>query len=247
MMYAKANYLAFAVAILFSTPQTASAYGKPHLWIGKDLAGVPCRQKAEPAIPNDLGPYNYTNPQHRKGMLPKVEAHHYTSKMKALLGGNTGSIAGDLNYTLHMFPNHHHALFTLVRLYTENCALCRPKKVPVATWKRKLPSPECYLNRALGLHKNDPMLYAIYGIYLHRIDMLDESAQKYERSLELRSNIPEVHYNYGLLLFDLGRYEEAQKHAEKAAKLGYPLSGLQRKLKQKMKENKAKTKTISNS
>ena len=45
-----------------------------------------------------------------KQLLGTVEQHHFTSNIESLRHGNTGTLGGDLSYTLMLFPNHHRAL-----------------------------------------------------------------------------------------------------------------------------------------
>lgn len=213
-------------------------------WVGEDINGLAC-ETGETEMLRRFGPFDYTDTRNAntRRWLDKVERVHYTPHMRRLAGGNTSSIEGDLHYTLSAFPNHHQALFTLVRLYTESCKLCRPSKADISNWKKSFPPPECYLNRGLAAFKKDSIVPAIYGVYLHRLGRLEEAAQMYERSLALKSATPEVHYNYGLLLVDLDRLDEAQKHADIAYKAGYPLTGLRMKIKHMLKDANASSKT----
>jgi len=209
-------------------------------WVGDDLNGLSCETTAVTAL-KSFGPFDYTDRRHHRpgGYLEKVNSAHYTPRVIRLKGGVTGSAESDLHYTISIFPNHHAALFTLVRLYTENCELCRPPGADITRWKDSFPPAECYLNRALSFAKKDSAVPAIFGVYLHRVGHLEKAAQMYQRSLAIKSTSPEVHYNYGLVLVDLGRFVEAQKHADIAYKAGYPLTGLRMKLKRKLNEASA--------
>ena len=225
------------VLVLLAISMSPSIHAGVFPWAGDDLSGLPCEASAIAPL-REFGPADYTDRRQHVpgGNIEKVESHHYSAKVKRLLGGITGSVESDLHYTISFFPNHHQALFTMVRLYTENCRLCSPPEADITRWKEAYPPPECYLNRAMAFTNKDPVVPAIYGIYLHRLGHLEEAAQMYERSLAIKSTLPEVHYNYGLVLADLGRLEEAQKHADIAAKAGYALTGLRMKLKRKLRE-----------
>src|SRR5690606_25221127 len=62
------------------------------------------------------GPFDYINRHSLQEQLTVVESFHFTYDVENLIKGQSGSIAGDLNYTLHAWPNHHRALVSLVRL-----------------------------------------------------------------------------------------------------------------------------------
>lgn len=67
------------------------------------------------SLENAYGPFDYTNPDDFKNKLPLVEIAHFTPKVEGLMGGKSGYLWGDLDYTLRAFPNHHRALYAFVR------------------------------------------------------------------------------------------------------------------------------------
>ena len=80
------------------------------------------------------------------------------------------------------------------------------------------------------MNSQDPTVYYVYGMYLHRSGDLESAAENYKTSLAMYEANAEVHYNLGLLYLDSGDLDQAAEHARRAYELGYPLPGLRRKL-----------------
>ncbi|MGI0116706.1 tetratricopeptide repeat protein [Zooshikella sp. RANM57] len=173
------------------------------------------------SLENHYGPYDYTNPVHVQKRLPIVERHHFSSDVEFLKHGITGAAMGDVSYTLKAFPNHHRALFTVIRYYTQ---VNRPSNT------HKYFSAECFFDRAIRFKPSDGTVHMLYGIYLHRLKKYDEALKSYETALKLSTNKAEVHYNMGLLYADMQQYNKALAHAHEAYKSGYPLQGLKNRL-----------------
>ena len=204
-------------------------------WPGNTLASNECYGGGQ-----GFGPFDYTDPETARpgkyGQSPPlhlVEIAHFTPEVEHLVRGKSGAIYGDLDYTLRAFPNHHRALWSMVRYY-----LGQIKAVGYETLKKNelthdgAPPPECYFNRAIVFAPEDPMVPAIFGIYLHRRGMLDAALASYMKAEKQLRKHAELAYNMGLLYVDLGNLEKAREYAERAQTLGYPLSGLQRKIAQ---------------
>lgn len=185
-------------------------------WPGESLEGVPCVGGLQ-----GYGPYDYTNPRHRREYLPIVERAHFTPQVEKLIKGNRGSLYEDIDYTLRAFPNHHRALYAMIRYQL------REKQRP----KHFHTPAECYLQRALQFRPDDGNVHLLYGLYLHRMGHLQEARAKYEDTEQYQAESAQLHYNFGLLLVDLKEYEQAREHAKKAYAAGFMLPGLQRKLK----------------
>ena len=207
---------------LFLLPAYSFAMG----WVGQDLYGVPCQGKGQ-----GFGPYDYNDPQLQKRIpgspLYLVEIAHFTPHVQELakgLGSHHSTNANNLDYTLRAFPNHHKALWVMIRFYLNEGRPRFPQSV--------IPPAECYLQRAIKFRPKDAVLYMLYGIYLHLAGMPEKATSYYEKSLSLDSNLAEAHYNYGLLLVDEKKYKEALKQAKQAYELGYPLPGLRERLKE---------------
>ncbi len=199
-------------------------------WVGDSIQGRPCSSFPHANQGYTGGGLDYNQFSSADQKLRVVERSHFTSKVKTLRGGeHHPNPLGDLNYTLRAFPNHHEALFAIIRYFTEGTE--QKGKAPSSS-KHQLP-PECYLQRAIQFRPEDGNNYILYGIYLHRMGRLEEAKRKYEKGLELMPRSAEGHYNLGLLLVDMGAYEEAREAARKAYEMGYPLSGLRKRLAEK--------------
>lgn len=186
---------------------------------GLDLNGRPCTGEHQ-----GFGPFDYTNPQQVKKHLPIVEAYHFTPEVESLQAGKSGHVIGDLDYTLRAFPNHHRALFALIRLASDPSLRSRKGMGQITT------PPECYLQRAERFQPKDSAVQVLYGLYLHRLGKLEDAESHYRTAIRLEPRSSEAYYNLGLLLVDEERYVEAGPIARKAYELGYPLAGLRKRL-----------------
>lgn len=186
---------------------------------GKDLSGLACKGNGQ-----GYGPFDYTNPQHYKYRLPIVEQNHFTPDVARLIRGKSGTVLGDLDYTLRAFPNHHRALFALIRLVTEPGRMERHGMGVLQS------QPECYLQRALRFKPNDGKAQMLFGLYLHKLGKLAEAETYYREAQKLMPNSAEANYNLGLVLFDQDKFAAAVPFARKAYQLGYPLAGLRKQL-----------------
>lgn len=184
-------------------------------WIGQDFSSKPCQGKGQ-----GFGPFDYTNPEHRGEPLSLVHSGHFDDKVERLEVGISGKVLPDLDYTLRAFPNHHRALWALIRYYLEK----RP-------YDDNIPKPECYLQRAINFKKGDGNVWMLFGNYLYKLGKKEQALQYYDNALKIMPQSAELHYNMGLLYTDMGRYQEAVSHAKQAYALGYPLPGLRNKLK----------------
>jgi tetratricopeptide (TPR) repeat protein len=175
---------------------------------------------------NNFGPYDYTNAYHHSEYLPRVEQYHYDSGVQALKGMNDTDgaeqrLGSDLAYTLRAFPNHHRALYTMIRYYLE--------KVPRGASRMQY-DPECWFERARRQVPGDATVLMLEGIYFQKLSSLDKAQQAYEAALAMAPESAEINYNAGLLFLELKDYERARGLATKAYELGYPLPGLRNKL-----------------
>ncbi len=197
---------AVTVSVLASGLSTALAQPSAALACGK--------------LENAYGPFDYTNPSDREKKLPIVEKFHFTQSVETLARGNTGSLVHDLDYTLRAFPNHHRALYAMLRYQLKN-------KGPAGAGY----TMECYFDRALRLTPKDGEIYVLYGIYLHRKGDYKGALEKYKKAAELLPDSGDLHYNLGLLYIDTKKYKLAKQEADKAYASHYPLPGLKIKLR----------------
>src|SRR5438128_12469438 len=65
---------------------------------------------------NAYGPYDYRTATDQQKHLVEITGAHFTTSVETLRSGNTGTLGGELDYTLRVFPNHTRALMAMVRL-----------------------------------------------------------------------------------------------------------------------------------
>lgn len=174
-------------------------------------------------LQNAYGPYDYTNGMHRREYLPIVELRHFTAKVENLVAGESGALLPDLDYTLRAFPNHHRALYAMIRYQLKD---------PVQIGS-KIYTARCYLERAVAFKPDDPIPRLLYGIYLQGKDDLEGARDQYEIALRIDPDSAEVNYNAGLLYLKLGENEKALKAAHTAYANGHQLPGLRNQLKRR--------------
>jgi len=187
------------------------------LFPSESIAQPPCGKLRSAG---QFGPYDYTN--HTPFQLRIVEDSHFTPPVERL---ETSNLIGDLDYTLRAFPNHHRALIAIAK-YERN----RNGKLPHRRGSKFPTTAECYFDRAIRFQPKDPAVRTIYGIHLHLTGKLDEALKQYKIAEGIQQNSADLQYNMGLLYFDQKEYALAKRYAKRAYQLGYPLSGLQRKL-----------------
>jgi tetratricopeptide (TPR) repeat protein len=191
--------------------------------VGGMLPQAPARAQATSVcgeLWNAYGPYDYRTDRHK---LPIVERFHFTPQVEALIKGeSTKNIAGDLNYTLRAFPNHHRALLSMSRLSV----------------REKNPQPmgalypvDCYFDRALRFRPDDHVARIIFADHLGRSGRADAAVLQLQSAAAAVRENPLSHYNIGLVYFDLKRYDEALAQAHKALALGFTRTELRDKLK----------------
>ena len=169
---------------------------------------------------NHFGPFDYRTASEATKHL--VESFHFNPETEQLkMGFGTGYPAGDIAYTLHVFPNHPRALMAMARLALRD-------KTPHPKYAAF--SVECYFDRAIRFRPDDYNVYLVYGIYLMDAGKTQDAVQQLERAAELSKDNANVHYNLGLAYFTLKDYEKSLNHAQRAYALGFPLPGLRNKL-----------------
>jgi tetratricopeptide (TPR) repeat protein len=193
-------------------------------WVGADLKGLTCSGEGQ-----GFGPYDYTSTADKNiksvkdNPLNLVERAHFTPEVENLIKGNTGTLEGDLSYTLRAWPNHHRALLSIINYQLNIQKKLMPGKLSTP--------PECYLQRAINFSPEDAASYSLYGYYLRKIGHLEEAVKYYEKSLTLAPENAKFAYSFSLLLIDLKRYEDAVKYAKIAYRQGRVApKGLKQKL-----------------
>jgi tetratricopeptide (TPR) repeat protein len=182
-------------------------------------------------LQSSYGPYDYRSD---KDKLTIVEVHHFTPEVANLVRGMTGSLGGDIGYTLRAFPNHPGALMSMMRLGDK-------EKTTKPSGSRY--TVECWLYRAVRFRDNDATVKMIYATYLAKKGNNAEALKHLNEAVQLGEDSANLQYNIGLVYFNLGKYDEALKYAHVAYQAGFPLPGLRDKLKKagKWKEPSAST------
>ncbi|MEE9423654.1 MAG: hypothetical protein V3V18_01590 [Methylococcales bacterium] len=217
------NKLVFIGAVVLATEAFSENYEfstlPPAVWVGSSLDGIPCHGGINPYY----GPYDYSNPYHFEHKLEVVEIFHFTAKVETLAGAEASvTPAGDIDYTLLSFPNHHRALYALMRM----------KMIGHEDWiaGAKMPAPECYFQRAMQFVPDDHVVPLIFGVYLQQFGHSEKAIKYFKRSHQLNSSDPEPAYNIGLYYFSKKDYKKSLEYAKKAYALDYPLPKLKNKL-----------------
>lgn len=189
------------------------------------MTTIACAQAIDEcgSLQNAYGPYDYTSLEQRRSKLPIVESGHFNSDVENLIRGQSGKIYEDLEYTLRAFPNHPRALWAMSRLHLREGT----KRLAGGLY-----TIECWFDRAIRMNADDSTVRYIFGMYSHKSGNFEEAAANYLRALSLDDGYAEVHYNLGLLYLETGQIELAKEQAIEAYRLGYPLPGLKRKLKE---------------
>jgi tetratricopeptide (TPR) repeat protein len=171
------------------------------------------------SLQSSYGPYDYRSD---KDKLQIVEQNHLTPEVINLVRGSSAAIGGDLGYTLRAFPNHHVALNAMIRLGEKE----KTAKPIGAKY-----SVECYLQRAMRFRDDDAVVRVLYASYLSKAGKRNEALNQLDEAARLGVEGANICYNMGLIYFDLKEYEKSLSYGQRAYILGYPLPGLQDKLK----------------
>lgn len=171
------------------------------------------------SLENGYGPFDYRT---QRSKLKVVEDFHFTPEVEILARGKSGSLGGDLDYTLRASPNHHRALIALMRL-SKRTGLPQPAQLP-----RPI---ECYFERAVRFQRDDPIPRMIYARYLGAQKRNEEAHQQLAAAASHADGNPLTHYNVGLIYVELKDHEHALEQAHQALALGLTTTALQDQLK----------------
>ena len=184
---------ALATALLFTTLQARAQDAAP-------ICGT---------LLNAYGPFDYRKDRPK---LPIVELHHFNAAVESLVKGITGSIGGDIDYTLRAFPNHHRALIAMTRL-SEKEKTSQPYGANYTI--------DCYYDRALRLAPDDNVARMLYARFLGKNKRMDEALLQLANADKLSGDNGFTHYNIGMVYTELGRYDLALQQAHRALELGF--------------------------
>ncbi len=170
-------------------------------------------------LQNHYGPFDY---RVERDKALQVEKHHFNADVESLRRGQSGAnIAGDIEYLLRVFPNHHKGLNALMRLGVK----VKSEHLVGAAFP-----VECYFERALRFQPNDAIARMLYANYLVIHKRPAEAAQQLEVSTGLAADNPFTHYNIGLMYMDLKDYPRALAQAHRAIELGFSKPDLKQRL-----------------
>lgn len=171
------------------------------------------------SLENSYGPYDYRTERDRH--LKIVEQYHFTPNVESLIRGNSGSLGGELSYTLRASPNHHRALMAMIRLGE----------------KLKSPQPlgsgytvECWFERALRFRPDDSTVRLIYATFLMKDGRESDAVKQLDVATAAATDNAFTQYNAGMIYFDMRNYDKALVQAHKAYGLGFEQPALRDQL-----------------
>lgn len=220
----------FCAAVLSLSAFAQSTAAAPQDWVGRTFGGAPCTGAGQ-----GFGPWDYfsvdepSDPDWEGGRWWEVREVHAKPGLAALNALEFDHIAYDrasqeFDYILRAFPNHPDILAAVIQLELRRKNLL-PFEKP---WRTP---PECYLNRAKAFRPKQPHIEVLFGVYLQKLGKPEKAIPNYQRAIELDPEYAEAYYNLGLAYFEIGKYGLSLENARKAYSLGFPLKGLQNKLK----------------
>jgi len=174
------------------------------------------------SLENGYGPFDYRTATPAQKHI--VESYHFTQPVEALQQGKTTTLGGDIDYTLRAFPNHRRALLAMMRLGQRE----KTTKPKGAQW-----TVACYIERAIQFQPDDAGVRELRGIYYSIQRKYGDAIADFKSVIDAEPNNANAHYNLGLAYFEVGNYADARDEAQAAKKLGFPLPGLEKKLKAK--------------
>lgn len=162
------------------------------------------------SLSNAFGPFDYRSV--RGNNLSIVESFHFTSSVELLIGGKSGTLGQDIDYTLRAFPNHHRALLALMN-YGEKLKSAMPPGTRHTV--------ECYFIRAMLFQPDDVVARMLYVKYLAIKNRKADALQQLESTAFHAGDYGFTYYNMGLLYMELGEQKLALAMAHKAEENGF--------------------------
>ena len=168
---------------------------------------------------NRVGPMDYRiSPQDWKDIVENV---HFTPDVESLRRGKSGTIGGDIAYTLNAFPNHYRALRSAAEY---------ERRHGVGGAREMGHSTVCWFERAVAFRNSDATVRILYASELLRRGNKRDAAAHLAVAEEHGAGNTAVAYNLGLLYFDLDDHERSLRYAKEAYAGGMTLPGLRDKL-----------------
>lgn len=182
-------------------------------------------------LENPLGPFDYRKArfmtakgEYVRPLLLDVEINHFVPEIENLTSRGNAYFGGDLNYLLQIFPNHHRALATMVRL---------GKKERTESPKGARYVVECYFERALRFVPDDHIVRGLYAAYLMDAGRKTDAEFQLDRAAHAAQGIAIAQHNVGLLYVLNGNYDKALRQASVAHGMGFDITRLKRSLQEK--------------
>jgi tetratricopeptide (TPR) repeat protein len=158
-----------------------------------------------------------------KDKVAMSERYHFTPQVEALIRGQSSEkIGADIDFMLVNYPNHHRALFAMMRLGE----------------KEKTPQPsgakypiDCYFDRAVRFRPDDAVAKMLYATYLSKSGRQADAGAQLEAAVKTAPDSPFTQYNVGLIYLEMKNYDRALEQAHKAYGLGFPRTELRDRLK----------------
>ncbi len=172
---------------------------------------------------NHFGPWDYRTAKREN--LQIVEKFHFTPGVESLTrpaSTTYAAMAGDVGYTLYVFPNHHRALLTMTRLGERH----KSDKPPGASF-----TIDCYFDRATRFRPGDTVVRGIYAQYLGKQKRKNDAMRQLEFAIQNAGDNPVSHYSIGTVFLELGEFERALLQAHKANAMGLQWRELEDALK----------------
>lgn len=159
-----------------------------------------------------VGQYGPYDARYDHDRLPIVLNAHFTQEIELLIRGRSGTIGGEIGYTLRAIPNYPRALIAMMR-FGEKSNSQQPRD--------SIYTIDCWFKRAIAFAPNDAIVRMIYSTYLNRQNNLQEANAQLEIATGHAKDNPFTHYNIGLHYFDIKNYDKALASAHRALALGW--------------------------
>lgn len=159
-----------------------------------------------------------------------VESNHLDMELRTFLSGQmqgrnksgTGWVSGGFNYTLKAIPNHPVSLLVMEQFGRKMQSETPPgSEYPL----------ECWYLRAFMIAPDDPVVRAMYGIYLSHRGRDAEALANLKIADEATSGLASLQFHIGQAHFGLKQYKLAQVNAMRAKRRGFALDALERSLR----------------
>lgn len=173
------------------------------------------------SVYSSYGPFDYRTAHENQKRI--VENAHFTARVESLRRGMTAeNPAGDIRYTLVVFPNHHRALVAMTKLAEKEGA--NPLKMDSLT-------VDCWYERAIRWRADDPVVRMLYANFMIRQKRSSEALTQLDYVVSKAYNNPFTQYNAGLLYLQALAFDKALLQAHLAIAEGVTRTELQNGLK----------------